>query len=125
MRVPSFLARQFYVPGSLRNTATGFSVQARNAMADGMLVGIGAISIDGVAIQPAAVTARREGEDATYRATDLSTASPVAFRKGDVVTFDFAGFALNAGAHQLDVELVERDLGALSLSFSETVAPGW
>jgi hypothetical protein len=125
MRVPSFLARQFYVAGSLRNTATGFSVQARNAMADGMLVGIGAIRIDGVAIEPAAVTAHREGEATVYHATDVSGTSPVAFRKGDVVTFDIAGFTLNEGAHQLEVELVERDLGSLSLGFSETVSPGW
>ena len=67
MRVPGFMVKQFYVAGSLRNTPTGFSVQARNGMADGLLVGIGAISVDGVAIEPAAVSAQREGE-----ATDLS-----------------------------------------------------
>jgi hypothetical protein len=125
MRVPGFMVKQFYVAGSLRNTATGFSVQARNAMADGWLVGIGAISIDGVAIEPAAVTAHRAGESTIYHATEVSRTSPVAFRKGDVVTFDITGLTLNDGAHQLEVELVERDLGSLSLGFSETVAPGW
>ena len=46
----------------------------------------------------------------------------MAFRKGDVVTFDIAGLTLNRGLHQLEVELVERDLGSLSLGFSETVS---
>ena len=46
----------------------------------------------------------------------------MAFRKGDVVTFDIDGLTLNAGLHQLEVELVERDLGSLSLGFSETVS---
>ena len=43
MRVPDFLVRQFYVPGSLRHEGDGFSLQARNGMGDGTLVGIGAV----------------------------------------------------------------------------------
>ena len=51
MRVPGFLARQFIVRGSLRNTPTGFTVRAQNPLADGLLVGIRRISVDGVAVE--------------------------------------------------------------------------
>lgn len=126
MRVPAFMVRQFTVPGSLRNEpGGGFVIQARNGLADGLLVGIGRISVDGVAIDPAIITATRAGEETVYRATQVSRHAPVAFRKGDVVTFRIAGLTLREGAHQLEVELIERDLGAVSLGFTETLAGGW
>ena len=119
MRVPGFLARQFIVPGSLRNTSTGFSVGAQNPIGDGMLVGIGRIRIDGVDVEPAAITATRAGEDAVYRAIDVSRSAPVVFRKGDQVTFHVAGLALDPGDHQLEVELVELNIGQVTISLTE------
>jgi hypothetical protein len=122
VRVPGFLARQFIVPGSLRNTATGFTVQAHNPLADGLLVGIGRISVDGVAIEPAAITATRHGEARVYRATDVSRFDPVAFRKGDAVTFHVAGLALEPGDHELEVELFEINLGLVTVGIREPLA---
>ena len=126
MRVPAFMVRQFTVPGSLRNEPDGgFSIQARNGLADGLLVGIGRITVDAMPIEPGAITATREGEPAVYRAVDVSRHAPVPFRRGDVVTFHVAGLALRPGDHDLEVELIERDLGAVSLGFRETLAQGW
>jgi hypothetical protein len=119
MRVPGFLARQFIVPGSLRNTSTGFSVGARNPIGDGMLVGIGRIRIDGVDVGPEAITATRMGEDLVHQATDVSPATPVPFRKGDQVTFHIAGLLLEPGDHQLEVDLVELNIGQLSIVLTE------
>ncbi len=56
MRVPDFMVRQFYVGGSLQHEGDGFRLQARNGLADGTLVGIGRISVDGQLVDPAAVT---------------------------------------------------------------------
>lgn len=122
MRIPDFLVRQIYVAGSLRNDEGGFRLQARNAIGDGLLTGIGRISIDGRPIERTAITARREGDDAVYHAIDVSRAAPVRFGKGDLVTFHVAGETLAPGAHRLEVELVELNLGALSIGFGETVA---
>ena len=47
MNIPGFLARQFYVAGSLRNTATGWELQAQNPMGSGTLVGVGKMRVDG------------------------------------------------------------------------------
>ena len=43
MNIPGFIARQFYVSGSLRNTDTGWELQATNPMGDGVLVGVEAL----------------------------------------------------------------------------------
>ena len=119
MRVPGFLVRQLYVAGSLHNVSGGFSLQARNSIGDGWLVGIGAIRVDGMDIPLTDITATRDGDQTAYRAVDVSPEAPVVFRRGDVVTFWIAGWALDPGEHRLEVELHERQLGTLSLGFTE------
>ena len=74
MRVPGFLVRQLYVAGSLHNVRGGFSLQARNTIGDGWLVGIGSIRVDGQDIPLADITATREGDPAAYSAVDVSPA---------------------------------------------------
>lgn len=121
MRVPDFMVRQFYVSGSLRHEGDGFRLQARNGLADGTLVGIRSISVDGSVIDPAAITATRDGEDAVYRATEVSPQAPVAFRRGEVVTFHVARQRLTPGEHRFEVEIVERNAGVLTLALSDIV----
>jgi hypothetical protein len=122
MRVPDFMVRQFYVGGSLRNDDAGFRLQARNPLADGRLTGVRRFAVDGTPIELSSVSALREGDADWLSATDLSPTSPVIFRKGDVVTFHVAGPALEPGQHKLDLDLIERDAGLLSLSLSDTLA---
>jgi hypothetical protein len=122
VRVPAFLVGQFIVPGSLCNTPDGFRIQARNSMGDGVLVGIGAASVDGVAIEPSAITAIREGEGTVHRADAISRTSPIRFARGDVVTLRVAGLALNPGRHVFELELYELNLGLVSLGFEEALA---
>ena len=121
MRVPDFLVRQFYVGGSLRPDGDGFRLQAHNGMGDGTLVGIGRVAMDGQTIDPASITASREGDDAVHRAADVSRRSPVSFRRGDVVTFHISGFALTPGEHHFEVEIYEVNLGPLQLALNDTV----
>lgn len=122
MKVPGFLARQFYVAGSLRNTDSGFELQAQNPMGDGMLTAVGRLSVDGREISADAVSAQRVGDPEPMSARDVSAAHPVRVSKGDRVTLHVTGSHLAAGQHTLDVELTELNLGALSLSISDTVA---
>jgi hypothetical protein len=121
MRVPDFMVRQFYVSGSLQHEADGFRLQARNGLADGTLVGIGRISVDGLVVDPASVTATRAGEDAVHQATTVSRQAPVAFRKGEVVTFHVVGHRLAPGEHRFEVEIIELNAGSLTLSLKDTV----
>ena len=121
MRVPDFIVRQFYVGGSLQHEGDGFRLKARNALGDGTLVGIRRISVDGVAIEPGAITATRDGDGPVHHAADVSPQAPVSFARGDVVTFHIAGHRLPPGSHRFEVEIVERDAGVLTLALSDTV----
>ena len=122
VNIPGFIARQFYVAGSLRNTETGWELQAQNPMGDGVLVGVGKMSVDGREIPADSVTAQRVGEAEPIRARDVSRTQPVKVSKGDRVTLAVEGEQLAPGEHKLDVELVELNLGALSFSINDKVA---
>ena len=124
MRVPGFIVRQFYVKGSLRNAEGGFQLEARNPLGDGRLVGIGRFAVDGEPIDPANVSAIRDGDADWTRGDEVSATSPVAFHKGDRVTFHVAGKALAPGKHHLEVEIFERDAGRLSLTLDDEIAQG-
>jgi hypothetical protein len=122
MNVPGFIARQFYVNGSLRNTDAGWELQAQNPMGDGTLVGVGKIRVDGREIPPETVTARRTGDTEPIRAAEISRMRPVSVFKGDRVTLAVEGDPLTSGEHRLEVELYELNLGRLSLAITDRVA---
>lgn len=124
MEVPSFMAQQFYVAGSLRNTPDGFELQARNPMGDGTLTGVGPLSIDGREIPVAALTAVRRGEDERIRAADVSRLKPIKVRKGDLVTLRVTGEPLGPGEHELRVQLIELNLGALRFKVRDQLSAG-
>ena len=121
VNIPGFIARQFYVAGSLRNTNSGWELQAHNPMGDGTLVGVGSIRVDGTAIPVEAVTAQRTGEGERIRAAEVSRERPVNVVRGDRVTLAVAGAPLDSGEHRLDVELYELNLGRLSFSIKDRV----
>ena len=121
MNIPGFIARQFYVSGSLRNTDTGWELQAHNPMGDGTLVGVGKIKVDGTDVPVAAVSARRTGDPEPIRAAEVSRERPVSVFRGDRVTLAVDGTPLIPGEHRLDVELDELNIGRLSFSIKDTV----
>ena len=124
MHVPGFLARRFYVTGSLRNTEDGFSLQAQNPMGDGTLVGIGRLRVDGRAIATASVSAVRDGDPTALQASEVSPRQPIRVNLGDRVTLFVEGPALSPGRHRLEVELYELNLGRLSFSISDDLTGG-
>lgn len=122
MNIPGFIARQFYVTGSLRNTDSGWELQAHNPMGDGTLVGVGKLRVDGQEVPAGSVTAQRAGEIEPIRAEDVSRTRPVSVFKGDRVTLAVAGEPLTPGEHSLEVELFELNLGRLSFSITDRIS---
>ena len=122
MNVPGFIARQFYVSGSLRNTPRGFQLEAQNPMGDGTLVGVGRLRVDGSDIPVQAVTAQLAGQPEAIRAANVTTASPIRVTKGDRVTLHVDGPQLNPGDHRLEVELHELNLGRLAFSLTDRLS---
>jgi hypothetical protein len=121
MNIPGFLARQFYVAGSLRNTDSGWQLQAQNPMGSGTLVGVGQMRVDGHDIAPDAVTAQRSGDAEPIRAKDVTRFKPVSVFKGDHVTLHVTGEPLAKGEHRLDVELYELNLGRLAFIITDNI----
>jgi hypothetical protein len=121
VNIPGFLARQFYVAHSLKNTATGWEVQAQNPMGAGTLTGVGKMRVDGLDIPAENVTAQRSGDAQPIRAQEVTRYKPVSVFKGDHVTLHVTGAPLTPGEHTLDVELFELNLGRLSFSITDTV----
>ncbi len=122
MNIPGFIARQFYVAGSLRNTGSGFELRATNPMGAGTLVGVGQLRVDGRDIPAEAVTARRSGDETPIRAADVSRMKPVSVFKGDEVTLHVGGDPLPAGEHKLEVELFELNMGRLAFSITDSIS---
>ena len=122
MNIPGFIARQFYVAGSLRNTDSGWELQAQNPMGDGVLVGVGRMLVDGREIPAGSVSAQRAGDAERIRAEDVSRTQPVNIHKGDRVTLAVDGEPLSPGEHKLEVELFELNMGRLSFSIADTIA---
>jgi len=122
MQVPGFLARRFYVAGSLRNTASGFQLQAQNPMGAGTLVGIGRLSVDGRAIAVGAVSAVRDGDETPLQASEVSPRRPIRVAVGDRITLFVTGEPLARGRHRLDVELYEVNMGRLRFSISDDLS---
>ena len=122
MNIPGFIARQFYVAGSLRNTESGFELQAQNPMGAGTLVGVGRIRVDGLDIPADSVSARRSDEAEPIRAQDISKFKPVSVFKGDQITLHVDGEPLPSGEHRLEVELFELNLGRLAFSITDSIA---
>ena len=81
------------------------------------------IVVDGTAIDPAAITATRVGEDTVHRAADISRMAPVSFSRGDVVTFHISGYRLTPGKHHFEVEIFELNLGSVQLALKDNVGP--
>lgn len=123
MQIPGFIARQFYVSGSLRNTPTGFQLEARNPMGEGTLVGVGRLRIDGSDIPAEAVSAQKAGSnDEPMQASAVTPDQPVRVSKGDRVILRIEGEPLAPGDHRLEVELVEVNLGRLNFSLTDTLS---
>ena len=121
MNIPGFIARQFYVAGSLRNTDAGWELKAQNPMGSGTLTGVGHLKVDGREIPADSVTAQRSGDTESIRAQDVTRLKPVSVFKGDHVTLHVTGAPLEPGEHKLEVELFELNLGRLSFSISDRI----
>ena len=121
MQVPGFIARQFYVAGSLRNTERGFSLQAKNPLGDGTLIAVGRLSVDGRPIDPARVSAVRTGSDEILRANEVTVRRPIRVRKGETVTLHVDGERLEPGEHRLEVVLDELTAGRMHFAITDRV----
>jgi len=119
MRIPSFLARKFYVKGSLRNSLHGFRWEMRNVFAPGVLWEL-FLEIDGRASPLERVVLYPQGGKA-IRAAEVSRHSPLRFDLGAEVTVEVEGDPLPVGAHNIILRLRLEEMEEIELSLEESI----
>jgi hypothetical protein len=124
--VPEAFVRQFYVAGSLRNTAAGWALDAQNPLGDGTVVGVGPIAVDGQDVLVEALRVRIVLPDETEPAAEVGAAdvnrfAPLRFRRGDRLVLTVGGEPLAPGEHEIDLTLIELNLGGLRLRIVDSI----
>jgi len=117
--VPSFLLKKLYLKGSLRNTERGFEFRIKNTLAPGTIVGLASLRVDGREVPLEVVTVAWEGGEA--RAAEVSPESPLSFGLNVEATLRVEGEQLPAGAHQISLTVVTKEVGKLTIPIADSV----
>jgi hypothetical protein len=119
--IPSFLLERLYAKGSLKNTAGGFQLAIRNILANGTIVGLAPLRVDGVEY-PLENTTAVLSDGRQVSASDVSADSPLSFALGDTVTVRVVGEPLAPGSHVLIIVPKTREAGELDIFARDTVS---
>ncbi|MBK6430658.1 MAG: hypothetical protein WAW03_17095 [Anaerolineae bacterium] len=120
MPVPPALLRRFYVEGSLRNRRDGFELRLSNRLAPGTLLGIGPLTVDGRLYT---------GDDLLLQtrkslrpAANVSPEHPFDWPLKMELTLVGIGPHLTAGPHRINIGLLLRETGQVTLTIEDTLA---
>mgnify|MGYP005841970081 FL=1 len=117
--IPSYMLKQVYVKGSLKNVEGGFEFALRNNIDSGTLIGLGPVTVDGTAYAPATITLKTpRGE---YHGDQVNSHTPVYFGIGMQATLSVAGKPLPAGTHHLVLALLTAEAGSLEIDVTDTI----
>ena len=118
--IPTFLLKKLYVKGSFKNTAHGFQIALRNTLAQGTLIGVGAIQIDGRTISHDKIFIALDN-GAPVRASDVSFDAPRAFPLDVTVTFRVEDQPLSPGAHRVNIVVNTKEAGELKIDAEDSI----
>ncbi len=117
--VPTFILKKLYVAGSLQNTAEGCQLQIKNTLAPGTIIGVNALTVDGVSYKPDTLDLVKDG--ARRSAAEISGQRPAAFNVNDIVTIVVRGVTLAPGEHRIGLDIMTREAGRLNWEISDRV----
>ncbi len=120
MMIPTFLLKKLYVKGSFKNTPTGFQLALQNTLANGTLIGVGAIRIDAREISPEQIFIT-VGANAPVRASDIALATPRVFPLNTIVTFRVEDQPLAPGAHRVHFSVNTQEAGELKIDAEDSI----
>lgn len=118
--IPTFLLKKLYVKGSFKNTPTGFQLALQNTLANGTLIGVGTIHIDGREILPDKIFIT-VGDQAPVRASDIALATPRVFPLNTTVTFRVEDQPLAPGAHHVTFAVNTKEAGELKIDAEDSI----
>lgn len=119
MKVPAFLLRRLYVPGSLRNTDGGWQFTIRNSIAPGETVGLSPLVVDGQEVPPHRCFFHVRGEPVPFSAVDA--ANPAAMQSGTDIVVSAQSEPLPPGRHTVAMGFEVPVVGHLSFDFTDEI----
>lgn len=117
MKVPSFLLRRLYVPGSLANTPDGWRFALRNTIAAGEATELDPLAVDGEAVDPGQCAFSVDGDPVPF--TEVGEDRPFGLESGRDVEITVAGEPLPPGEHTIRMGFRVAVIGHLSFEFTD------
>ena len=119
MRVPTFMLKKLYVPGSLTASGDGFSFKLRNTLATATLTSAPQIKVDGNDLPQSSVVAILGGS--TLTAKDVTADTPLALTKGAEVEMVVSGTTLAPGKHQIAITAESKEWETIAFEVEDQV----
>jgi len=118
--IPDFILERLYVESSLRNTPSGWQFEVCNDLAQGSVISILALEVDGAA-QPLEGMAVLLPGSSPRPVTTVTPAAPLPLPIGVSLTVQAAGAALAPGKHKLRLQLKTQEIGDLAITVTDAV----
>lgn len=119
MKVPAFLLRRLYLPGSLRNTDRGWEFVLRNSLGSGEAVALEPLAVDGRTLP--AESCFFHLEDAAVPFSSVDDDHRFGLDAGKDIVISVTGAPLEAGPHSIVMAFTVPVFGRLVLEFSDVV----
>ena len=118
--IPDFILNRLYVKGSLRNTPSGWQFEVRNDLAQGSVISILVLELDGAAWPLESVTILLP-DGSPRPAAAVTPAAPLPLPVGVSLTARMAGQSLAPGEHTLKLWLQTQEIGDLTITATDAV----
>ncbi len=125
--IPNFILKKLYIKGSLHNTDEGCEFALKNIVDSGTVTRFLDLKIDGVAYPPdaeqgEALWVRLPGGQ-QLRAEAITPQAPLSLPADVGVTLHLPGLTLDPGQHKLHLTFDTLELGPLSFTVTDQLAP--
>ena len=118
MMFPKFLLKKMYVRGSLKKETSGFSYVIRNNIANGTIIEVYSLKVDGKEIPFRNVEIVIEGR--SRPSNTVSEKNPVSLKKGIETKF-LIHSAIESGSHKVEMSFKSKEIGQMRLDFDDQV----
>lgn len=128
--LPSALLSKFYEHDSLRNTEKGFELRFKNRLAPSTIVGLGPLTVDGLAYEGEQLAVSFERPARGYRpppeplvrtAKAFEKERSLPFEINTVLRVSVTGARLQAGSHQVALTLRTKEVGDIVVTAEDVV----
>jgi hypothetical protein len=116
--IPPYLLKQLYVKGSLQVAEDGFQFSLQNNLASATITGL-ELLVDSRQVPAESMEVSHEGIRTPV--ADITADTPFRFTAGSKVTVLVRGLKLGPGTHDLSISLITREIGAVTVSISDTI----